>query len=453
MRFVNNLSWAFHVNGSTLSGALDVIVIEHEDGTLHCTPFHVIFGKFKVLKSRAKIVKITVNGVLTDITMKLNDKGKAYFEEKSTNENFPEEEKNYSQKRVSRNTLWAKESFHGNAHRSKSNSKAAPLDKKNNAEIQNAIEQRIELSLCGDEFLGSDSPESAFEQYKVSFKNFEKNLYDFLSNEQLILKIDGEFHSRETGIPLLYSIISSYELEDNFEHLSLETDKSPQFIKTYVLDSNRLHQLGLRYGANDVEYTVFSRLQGKRTLKCKFYLWPYTSKIIVSDIDGTITKSDFLGIVLPAIGVDWTRPGVVELYRSLSEKGYKIIYLSSRAIGQVKSTRQLLTSITQENQVLPEGPVIVSPDAVFTSLVRELIKHVPHIFKANALKQVLDLFPPDTQPFFAGFGNKLTDSIAYRQIDIPIENIFIFNDHGIVTPGSGVSIHSFDEINNYISAV
>ena len=34
-----------------LSGAIDIIVVQQEDGTLRCTPFHVRFGKLGVLQS------------------------------------------------------------------------------------------------------------------------------------------------------------------------------------------------------------------------------------------------------------------------------------------------------------------------------------------------------------------------------------------------------------------
>ncbi len=40
------------INPSTLSGAIDVIVVEQADGTLACSPFHVRFGKFKLLSPR-----------------------------------------------------------------------------------------------------------------------------------------------------------------------------------------------------------------------------------------------------------------------------------------------------------------------------------------------------------------------------------------------------------------
>ena len=44
------------INGATLTGAIDVIVIRQEDGSLRSSPFHVRFGKMGVLKAKEKIV-------------------------------------------------------------------------------------------------------------------------------------------------------------------------------------------------------------------------------------------------------------------------------------------------------------------------------------------------------------------------------------------------------------
>lgn len=44
------------INAATLTGAIDVIVVEQPDGTYLCSPFHVRFGKLGVLRSREKIV-------------------------------------------------------------------------------------------------------------------------------------------------------------------------------------------------------------------------------------------------------------------------------------------------------------------------------------------------------------------------------------------------------------
>lgn len=59
------------INPATLSGAIDVIVVEHPDGELACSPFHVRFGKFQILKPSQKKVEVLVNGQSTDIPMKL----------------------------------------------------------------------------------------------------------------------------------------------------------------------------------------------------------------------------------------------------------------------------------------------------------------------------------------------------------------------------------------------
>lgn len=51
------------INAATLTGAIDVIVVEQPDGTYLCSPFHVRFGKLGVLRSREKIVSSTTGSV------------------------------------------------------------------------------------------------------------------------------------------------------------------------------------------------------------------------------------------------------------------------------------------------------------------------------------------------------------------------------------------------------
>ena len=49
--------WYNDLNGATLTGAIDVIVVEQEDGTFVSSPFHVRFGKLGLLKARDKVVR------------------------------------------------------------------------------------------------------------------------------------------------------------------------------------------------------------------------------------------------------------------------------------------------------------------------------------------------------------------------------------------------------------
>ena len=84
MQYVRSISGSVSktwnsINPATLSGAIDVIVVEQEDGSLACSPFHVRFGKFSLLRPSEKKVEFTVNGVKQDYAMKLGDGGEAFF--------------------------------------------------------------------------------------------------------------------------------------------------------------------------------------------------------------------------------------------------------------------------------------------------------------------------------------------------------------------------------------
>ena len=94
--------------------------------------------------------------------------------------------------------------------------------------------------------------------------------------------------------------------------------------------------LNLLPGMNEVQFSVTTAYQGTARCSCHLYLWKWSDKIVISDIDGTITKSDVLGHVLPVIGRDWAQSGVAELFTKIKENGYHIAYLSARAIGQVQ---------------------------------------------------------------------------------------------------------------------
>lgn len=48
------------INPATLSGAIDVIVVEQENGDLACSPFHIRFGKFQLLRPSEKKVSLLV---------------------------------------------------------------------------------------------------------------------------------------------------------------------------------------------------------------------------------------------------------------------------------------------------------------------------------------------------------------------------------------------------------
>lgn len=86
------------INPSTLTGAIDVIVVRRPvdpssstktsstdasspplEEEYACSPFHVRFGKWQVLRPVDKKVKVLVNGKEIPFSMKIGDAGEAFF--------------------------------------------------------------------------------------------------------------------------------------------------------------------------------------------------------------------------------------------------------------------------------------------------------------------------------------------------------------------------------------
>ncbi|MFH4975558.1 hypothetical protein AB6A40_002267 [Gnathostoma spinigerum] len=217
----------------------------------------------------------------------------------------------------------------------------------------------------------------------------------------------------------------------SYQELSQLHEKTKHYKMTLYLTSDKLRSLGLHFGANEALFSITTRIQGTCRCSCRIYLYKWYDRIVISDIDGTITKSDVLGHVIPAIGGQWAHAGVAELYTRINDNGYKFVYLSSRAIGQSYSTKKYLQSIAQNSRVLPDGPLILNPTSVLTAIRRELIDRNPQEFKIKALTSLKSCFPVE-QPFYAGFGNRKTDFYSYHAVDIPLDRILIINSSGTV---------------------
>ncbi|XP_055620509.1 phosphatidate phosphatase LPIN2 [Toxorhynchites rutilus septentrionalis] len=202
-----------------------------------------------------------------------------------------------------------------------------------------------------------------------------------------------------------------------------------KYRKTLRLSSNQIEGLNLNNGINVIVFSVTTAYQGTTRCKCYLFKWKYNDKVVISDIDGTITKSDVLGHILPMVGKTWEQIGVAQLFSKIEENGYKLLYLSARAIGQSKTTRDYLQSIRQGDIKLPDGPLLLNPTSLMSALHREVIEKKPEQFKIACLSDIQALFP-DKNPFYAGYGNRINDVWAYRAVGIPISRIFTINTKG-----------------------
>ncbi len=257
---------------------------------------------------------------------------------------------------------------------------------------------KMKLASCGDAYFSYDEMDPYMIQQSKLIKQKEFNT----TQVELMAKLTGTRESKDENI-----------LKCEF--------------KSFFPSSNQLKALDLAPGQNEIRFVCQTSPSGVQTLSCYIYLWHYTSKVIITDVDGTITKSDILGQVLPFFGKDWSHPGVTALFRNLYNNGYKIVYLTARAIGQSAMTKSYLNNIIQNQKSLPPGPLFMSPDGIFTSLRREVIEKKPHLLKIPLLYELKNLFPTVLKPFYAGFGNRETDAISYRYLDIPLNRCFIIN--------------------------
>ncbi|XP_064484898.1 phosphatidate phosphatase LPIN3-like isoform X3 [Ornithodoros turicata] len=204
-----------------------------------------------------------------------------------------------------------------------------------------------------------------------------------------------------------------------------------KYKKTLRLSSDKIASLNLKSGANEVVFSVTTAYQGTTRCMCHIYLWKHDDKIVISDIDGTITKSDVLGHILPILGKDWAQSGVAKLFTKIRNNGYQFLYLSARAIGQAHLTREYLRSIRQGDLWLPDGPLLLSPTSLINALHREVIEKKPEEFKISCLRDIQTLFNSIPEnPFYSGFGNKINDTLAYRAVGIPVSRIFTINHRG-----------------------
>ncbi|KQK05865.1 phosphatidate phosphatase PAH1 [Brachypodium distachyon] len=224
-----------------------------------------------------------------------------------------------------------------------------------------------------------------------------------------------------------------------------------QFVRTLIPTSEQVASLNLKEGQNIVTFSFCTRVFGKQQVDAHIYVWKWNAKIVISDVDGTITRSDVLGQVMPLVGRDWSQSGVARLFCAIKENGYQLIFLSARAIVQAYLTKNFLFNLKQDGKALPNGPVVISPDGLFPSLYREVIRRAPHEFKIACLEDIKALFPSDYNPFYAGFGNRDTDELSYKKMGIPKGKIFIINPKGEVAINSSVDVKSYTSLHTLVN--
>jgi len=230
----------------------------------------------------------------------------------------------------------------------------------------------MEMSLCGG--LHADIDRDEFDKYKVSWESYSANPKAILENPKLVIRDGDRYFNWNTcaavavGKIFFKKTLPRTEIEklkpirresrswfffgskrtpskQKKSETETESQKSSETInlnpnaqksnsykprklsteqlnnnnvvnfgKTLELTSDQLKKLNLKYGKNEIRYEVFTMLQGTGVTEALIYLWKYDDKIVVSDIDGTVTRSDVVGHISNVLYIDYTHSGIHNLY-------------------------------------------------------------------------------------------------------------------------------------------
>ena len=207
------------------------------------------------------------------------------------------------------------------------------------------------------------------------------------------------------------------------------TDDEGEF--TLALEGSARLGVGMR----DLYVSVVGDRTGARFLG---YVAPAGTRMIVSDIDGTLTSSERAYVKTVVAGVmAKAQPGAPAAFGVLAERGYQPVYVSARGEQFTEATRAFLDA-----HGFPRGPILLAraaatipgPDTV--------------VFKTRAMETLTRA----GLVVAGGVGNRATDIAAYQAIGLAANRIFIGSgefagelaDH--LAAGRATGFASYDEV-------
>ena len=195
--------------------------------------------------------------------------------------------------------------------------------------------------------------------------------------------------------------------------------------KTCKFTESQLMQMELRDGMNKASFVV-EELDVE--IPFSIFLYDQKTKLILTDIDGTITTSDVRGFLGASLGYDVHHEGVFEFLHKVAKQGYVIIYLTARPIALDLETRKYLFEDPENDENgyrLPQHPLFLTPAVMSEAALGDSTDHTN--IKTQTLKNLIALFNNKSNQIYGAYGNKNSDTKAYRNIGITDNKIFIID--------------------------
>ena len=180
-----------------------------------------------------------------------------------------------------------------------------------------------------------------------------------------------------------------------------------------------------------MERTQLDDIIEEMNIRIRFfiYLFDQKDKLVVTDIDGTITKSDTRGFFGGNLGYSVHHASVNEFFDKVYSNGYKVMYLTARPIAYQSLTRtylfESLSCKDPNNWKLPKNPVFCLPGNTADAALGDSSKGAEG--KTTSLKNVLGLFKEPGNVIVGAYGNNNSDSEAYKNVGVPLSMTYLID--------------------------
>ncbi|TVU23205.1 hypothetical protein EJB05_30194 [Eragrostis curvula] len=321
-------------------------------------------------------------------------------------------------------------------------------DKEDNSQLQKGL--GVEISLCGNMLrpgMGRESAEEVFQQHLISEEDFKSSGLSIMKKLKPYRQI--------SHVILGKAVFGSDFCIEPTDAIPIEQKETP----TSREDSLGMSPSSRRWRLWNIPFRISRSLQRSNSdtsedifLDSESVLSPMDEQAPEQSISQSPRKQ-FVRTLIPTseqVASLNLKEGQ-NLVTFSSQPGYLGSNRSGHAFGGrdwSQSGVARLFSAIKDGKALPNGPVVISPDGLFPSLFREVIRRSP-----TRVQDCLfgALFPSDYNPFYAGFGNRDTDELTYKKMGIPKGKIFIINPKGEVAVNSSVDVKSYTSLHTLVN--
>jgi len=184
---------------------------------------------------------------------------------------------------------------------------------------------------------------------------------------------------------------------------------------------------------------LFVSVKGDRTgVGFLGYVAPDGARLIVSDVDGTLTSSENAFLETITLGIEpGARAGAAQAYNAATARGLQLIYVTARGNQYTTDTREWL-----DHKGFPRGPVRLSPS--FLTL--------PGGDTVDYKTQTIAALSNAGLEVAAGVGNRASDVTAYTNTGVTPDRIFIempeyaSEVQPLLDAGAAIGFATYDEL-------